>query len=203
MEMLPVWPTSSTEPAAASTPLIANAAATTRLAAHPAQPRHPEVLGGGAHLHAEPGAAQEQRERDQQDGGRRDRDDGQPADREVRPTVTDRRNSGVTSADFGNVVNDHLGEVLQEEADRERGDQQRRRVGAAHRAERDPLHQQRQHDDDRRSRRYISRPRPALGQVDHVRADHDELAVGEVDQLHDAEDQGDAEREQRVEAARR
>ena len=94
------------------------------------------------------------------------------------------------------------GEVLQQVADRERGDQQRGRVGAADRPERDALDQR-----ARRPRRSPSwrRSAPASpdgrGQHERVAADHDQLAVGEVDQAHDPEDERDPEREERVEAA--
>ena len=95
-------------------------------------------------------------------------------------------------------------EVLQQVAERERGDEQRRRVGAADRPERHPLHRERRRRSTISDRRRASSERPAAApasRYERVAADHDQLAVGEVDQAHDPEDQRDPEREQRVEAA--
>ena len=86
----------------------------------------------------------------------------------------------------------------------ERREQHRERAGAAHPAEHDPLGGDR--GDDRGERRSpapaATTRAPRVGQeVGDVGADGDQLGVGEVDEVHHAEDQRDAEGEQGVRAA--
>ena len=92
-------------------------------------------------------------------------------------------------------------QVLQHVADRERAIS---RVGGfAPRSgpERHPLHRRARRRSPQRSSRGRRPARRRREQDDRVRADHDQLAVGEVDEAHDPEDERDPEREQREEAA--
>ena len=68
-------------------------------------------------------------------------------------------------------------------------------------AERDELHQHGGDHDDEHRRYHHREPAPASRVEHHVGADHDQLAVGEVHQAHDAEEQRERERHQREQAA--
>ena len=91
--------------------------------------------------------------------------------------------------------------LLQEEAHREGRDEQRRRIGVAERPEGDALGDQRQHDRRDEAGDERDRQRRAEEGEQGVAGDHDQLAMGEVDQPHDAEDQPDAEGGEGIEAA--
>jgi hypothetical protein len=91
--------------------------------------------------------------------------------------------------------------VLHEIGDREGGDQQGRRAGLAQRPEGDPLHAEGEDGDDDDGAQGHDHHRIAGQRVDHEAAHHDQLAMGEVDQAHDAEDEADAERGQGIDRA--
>jgi len=84
-----------------------------------------------------------------------------------------------------------------------RGQQQGEVRAAAHATERQALDHQRGDDRNENHERGNQVPRPAAlkGCIGGVPADGDELAVSKVKQVHHAKDHGDAQRQQRVNAA--
>ena len=115
-----------------------------------------------------------------------------------------RRPEVETVVRFGSAPEVEHREVLEQVADRERRDQQRRRARRrAPAGTRRAPSRARTTIDDRDVARISSGQRRMPDEHDRVGADHDQLAVGEVDQAHDPEDQRDPEREERVEAAER
>ena len=121
--------------------------------------------------------------------------------------------SGQMLTAFNPAAIDHHHEMLEEEAERERGNQQDRGIGAPKRAEGEALAGEREHHDDQDDGADQERCRPGTDEGDcggggrghdqRIAADHDEVAMGEVDQPHDAKNQPDAERGERVQAAER
>ena len=101
----------------------------------------------------------------------------------------------------GVVEKIECGEVLQSVAERERGDKQRGWVGRAERAEGGAFDQECEHHGDENRDHDPQRESNTRADDQRVRAGSDQLAMGEVGERHDAEDQGDAEREHGVQAA--
>ena len=87
---------------------------------------------------------------------------------------------------------------LEQERDRERRHEHHRRRLPAQRPEDDEVHRQRERDHDGEAGDDAPRDRPARGEGERVGAGHDQLAVGEVDEPQDAEDEADADGHQRV-----
>ncbi len=180
------------------------------------QARRVRVLRRGAHRLAVLGLADEVEQRDQQ----RDRDD--PGE-EV----------GAHERDAAEVEHLLLGadevrrrvrrrapqqaDVLQDEGHADRGDQRRQLGRAAQRTVGDPLdhhveharadHRDREHEeqpeDQHEDARALGHPERRVHRDRDERADHEDLAVGEVDQLDDAVDQRVPERDQRPDGADR
>ena len=97
------------------------------------------------------------------------------------------------------VLEEHLDDL----AHREGGDQQRGDAGAAHGAEGDALHGDGgQHgDDDAECDGRDDRNGGEQGEPDRVARDGHHLAMGEVDEPHDGEHDGEPKRQQRIDAA--
>ncbi len=89
------------------------------------------------------------------------------------------------------------GKLLEGVADGERGDEQRHGRGPTNGPERDQLHQEREDGDDDDRHHDHPEPAPAPREEHRVGADHDQLAVGEIHQAHDAEEERKPERHQR------
>ena len=180
-----------------------------RVGPHAHQRGDARVLGGGPHRPAEPGAVDEVHQARQ-----RDRGDDQDQDLHV---VDDGAEDVVRLAgqqDRERLVvrlpDDHR-QRLQEQAHAHRGDQRRQARRVAQRPVGDLLDREVEHraDDDRRDQR-DQQQRPArqaeAGERGddgpaRQRADHQHLAVGEVDQVDDPVDHRVAERDQRIDAA--
>src|SRR5919204_1538003 len=94
-------------------------------------------------------------------------------------------------------------DALQEEGDGERRDEHDRRRVLAQRPEDEPVHQQRERDDDAEAEEDPTpeRPAPLRGEREREGTRHDELAVCEVDEPQDSEHEPDANRHQRVDGA--
>ena len=92
---------------------------------------------------------------------------------------------------------------VRERLDRERCEEQRERAGAADPPERHPFgtHRRQHCGGDHHRDRSPPADAPRRQEVGRVGRHREELAVGEVDEVHDAEHERDAEREQRVGAA--
>ncbi len=184
----------------ASTPEMAKATAIHPVRPHAHQPRHGEILGRRPHLHADARAAEEQDQTAHQREGHDDRRDLQPRHPEPAEIHALAQLRHEIHAHRPRAE-DHQHDMLHQIGHGEGGDQQRRRIGAAQRPEGQPLHAERQdrHHEYRRQRHHdVGLARQA---VERESADHDQLAMGEIDQPHDAEDQPDAERGQRVDGA--
>ena len=103
----------------------------------------------------------------------------------------------------GGGAEDDDGEVLQEDGDGERGQEHRHLVRAPDGAVCHPFH----HQAARGARRDADRRRDPEGQAQEeqqqgdVASHHDQVPVGEVDQAQDAEDHGQADGHEGVEAA--
>ena len=164
------------------------------------QARHAEILGRGPHLEAEPRRAQEPGERAEQHGAGGDDDELQ--DGQARPEHGHLLLQTRQQVDaFRARVDEQDQGLLDEDADREGGDEQRGGVAVAQRPHGDALRQQGEHH----AHRHRGRDRPAdrygRRRQQRVAGERDEVAMGEIDEPHDAEHQADAERRQRVEAA--
>ena len=142
----------------------------------------------------------EQRERDQRDDDGHDRHlanlDAADRDRPVQ-----RRDRGGDLAERVVAEVDDQRHGLEQERDRERGHEHHRRRLAPERPEDDAVHRERERDDDREARGDAPRDGPSRGEGERVRARHHELAVGEVDEPQDAEDEADPDGHQRVDRA--
>ena len=117
--------------------------------AHAQHPGHAEILGRGAHLQPEAGGPEEPGQPDEQDGADHDGDELQalqpdPADFDLASQL------GQEVDALGAGVDEEDQRLLEKEADREGGDEQRRRVGAAERAEGDAFGGKGEEDGDQR-----------------------------------------------------
>ena len=122
--------------------------------------------------------------------------------RRMSPSRKGSVSTGQRSHTLGPALIDEQHKVLEKEAEREGGDQQHRRVGIAEWAEGQPFASDGEDDDDENDRRHHRRRMPGADEElrrhrggrhdERVGADHDQVAMGEVDQAHDAEDQPDA-----------
>ncbi len=96
--------------------------------------------------------------------------------------------------------NEVLKQHAQDGADGETRQQQRRTARPAHRAEGDAFHQEHQHDrddqgeDDGKAERQAKEERKTQA----VSGSRHQLAMREIDEAHDREDHGEAERKQRI-----
>ena len=172
-----------------------------RVGADPEHTCHLEVLGGGAHLRPQRRPPKEEANGDEQDDRHGDDDHVELLDHDR----ADRERSAQARREIRRSrqrAPDEPGNALEQEAERERGDQQRLGSCPPDGAECDPLHCESERDDDHHGHR-DQHWRRQRNQHDRERARHDQLAVGEVDQPHDSEDDGDAEREQREQASER
>ena len=124
--------------------------------------------------------------------------DVQLRDREP-PTETRLGDDGGQVGGARQRAEDHDRQVLQQELSAK--EVTRSVVGSAPRTGRNAIRSMSARDDHDASVATSISGTGARRGDDRVAADHDQLAVGEVDQAHDPEDQGDAEREQGVEAA--
>jgi hypothetical protein len=169
------------------------------LSADAEQPRHREVLRCRPHLHAHPCPVEERAEADEQNSGYAHGDEFDRRDR-VRADVDGLGEKGVEGDASRQRTEQQDRQVLEQEADRERGDEEGVGVGAACVAERDAFHRdgrnhhQPEHDED------ADRPRRADDEREPEGTDHDQFAVREIDEAHDPEQQTDAEGEEREEA---
>jgi hypothetical protein len=147
-----------------------------------------------------------QKERKQSERPRRDEDRG---DRELANLDTADRHDLVQlrHGDRGladQVVVPEIDEErdrLQHEGDREGRDQHHGRRGRSQRAEDGSFHQQRERDDDGEAGDDADDHGLVGREGERVRAGHDQLAVGEVDQPQDAEHEADADGHQRIDRA--
>ena len=168
--------------------------------AHAEHARHAEILRRGAHLQPEARRLEEPGERGEQDRADQDGDDLQALqpDAEDLDLAAERRQEVDA---LGPRADEQDERLLQEEADGEGRDQKRRGIGIAQRPEGDALGRQREQNCGEKAAEKHQRDGLAEKRQERVAGDHDQLAMGEVDQPHDAEDEPDAERRQRVEAA--
>ena len=164
------------------------------------QAGHVEILRRGPHLDADGRAPEEQREQPAAAGG-----DDHHGDLQPRHPQAAELDALVEPAEeieaHGARAEDQQHDMLQQIGEREGGDQQGRRIGPAQGAEGDPLHGQRQHRDDHDAATAMTTIGLAGQDIEGEAAAHDQLAMGEVDQPHDAEDQADAERRQGIDGA--
>ena len=168
--------------------------------AHAERARGAQVGGGGAQLQPDHRAVEQQRERAEQDdrgdrGDDRDPADPQRAERDRGVQAAERPDGAAARAEREQI------DVLEQEADGEGGDQHRRRRSAAQRPEGDPLLQQRERDDDGEADDDRDEPGRAGEQRERVAAGGDQLAVGEVDEPHHAEDEPDPDADDGVDGA--
>jgi hypothetical protein len=159
-----------------------------------------QVLGRRAHLDAQAGPLEEQHEADHEHEAGAHGDEIELGDADAEHV--ERLDQAPPELDgLGLGPGDDDREVLQHVADGERRHHQGRGVRSADRPERHPLHAEREQRRAGYRDHDHEHPRGAREQQDQVARDHDELAVGEVDELHDPEDEGDPERDERVQAA--
>ena len=169
--------------------------------AHPEQAGRLEVHRGRTHLQPDRRAPEKQHQRHEADRRRHDRDDGDLA--HVRPEDAPRldqlRERGGRLAERIVALVDQQRHALQQERDREGGDEHRRRRLRSQRPEDDPIHRQGQAEHDGEAERDPDPDRPVLlgRERERERARHDQLAVGEVDEAQHAEDETDPDRHQR------
>ena len=95
------------------------------------------------------------------------------------------------------------GELLDAVADGERGDEQHHRRGVPHGPEGDQLHQQGEDRHDQDGHQDHPEPAPAPREEHRVGTGHDQLAVGEVHEAHDVEEEREPQRHQRRRGCRR
>ena len=141
----------------------------------------------------------EEQQADARNDDRDDRDlaDVDVADRDGTIQVAERR-CGLAERAEGEQR-----DALQQECDREGRDEHHRGRLRAQRPEDDEVHQERQRDDDAEAERDPDDERqiPLRRECERVGAGHDELAVREVDEPQDAEDETDPDRHERVDGA--
>jgi hypothetical protein len=171
-----------------------------RIRTHAAQARGAEILRGGAQLNTDRCPLEEQG----QSGKRQQREPHGDQLQQGNPHRADlqvgRQGAGKHEG-FRPRAKDEHREILQEVAQRERGDEQCRRRRVAQWPERQALDGKRQRDDSEDRDADHHRPRQIDQQQHGIAAYHDHLAVSEVDEAHDAEYQADAERHEGVKAA--
>ena len=92
--------------------------------------------------------------------------------------------------------------VLEQEGQREGGDEHGRGVGRPQRSERDPLHQERRDDGGEHGGEDTRCVGPGVRERERVGGDHDQLAVGEVDQPEHAEHEPDPDGDEREDGAK-
>jgi hypothetical protein len=177
---------------------------------HAEQPRGVEVRRRGTHLQPQPRPIEEEREQPRAGDGQHDREDRHLVDVQAADAdhVDERGDRDRGLPDQRVVLEVHQEcNRLEHERDREGRHEHHGGRGAAQRAEDREFHEHREADhdreaeDDRQPRgqrlvpEVVRRLRP---EREHVRAGHDELAVGEVHEAEHTEDEPDTERHQGV-----
>ena len=104
---------------------------------------------------------------------------------------------------MGTGADRHRDDVLENRRNRKRGDELGREIGVTHRPKGHALGEQRDRDPGQQGARDRRREGQSGEDEEGVGGEHDELAVGEVHHPHHRVDEGDAEGDQRVEAAER
>jgi hypothetical protein len=162
-----------------------------------------EVGRSCARVEADRRPGQQESERAQGDCGRDDGHDRHLAhvDAVHGDRLVERRDRHSRLADDAVPHVDELGHGLKEEGDREGRHEHYRRRLTPKRPEHDAIHRERRRDDDREADGHAPGHRPGRRERQRVRADHDQLPVGEVHEAQDAEDEPDADRHQRVDGA--
>ena len=186
---------------------MAKAAATTKFDADAHQPRRVEVLRGGVHGQPEPrprdeGGEQHEHHDAHQEAAQVDLGDGQRAD--VHDAAQDvRGGEGDLDGPAGEPRQEEHA-VLQDLPHGERGQQERHLRRPAQRPVGDPLDEQADDDGAQDHGDDGDRQRHAGGQAEDadVGGHHHHVAVREVDEAQDAEDERQADGHERVEAAR-
>ena len=141
----------------------------------------------------------EQADHRDDDGDDRDLPDVDAPDRDRAVEVGERRR------DLAERAEPEQRDALEQERHGERRDEHHRRRVAAQGPEDEPVHEhgQDEHGGEAEDDAGPHRPAPLRRERQRERARHDELAVGEVDEAQDAEDEPDADRHQRVDRAER
>ncbi len=179
------------------------------------QARGLRVLRGGAHGAADPGAADEVDQEDEQRHGHHERQDVAVRDRDAEDRDVARLGLDQVGHAAVRAAEPEQADVLQDEGEADRGDEGGELGRVAQRPVADPLdhHVERSagdHADEQDQHEPEDRARGARGdgqadradhRVRHEAADHEQVAVGEVDQLDDAVDERVADGDQRPDGA--
>ena len=168
------------------------------------QARGLEIVRGGAERQPEDRAPQEDRQSDNDDDGGEERHEIESLDSRA-PDRKRRVHEGRKRYPFRTRPEDQQEQPLQRDGDGERGHQQRQRLRPAEAPVGQALQQQggERGGEDRGGERDQPAEAGAEQDVKRVAGDRDQFAMREIGQPQDAEDDGDAERHERVDRTER